>query len=296
RVLPGGFIVEPFAEVRGDFYDLDEAASGESTVTRAVGSVGTKLSWPLVRPGKNVDLIIEPTVLGAWGLSNTNDPAIPIEDSQLVEFDETRLFESNGFGTVDLYEGDGKLSVGLTGTARFQSGPVVNVIAGRRWRSRADDAFDEASNLDGTSSDWIGAMSADFGRYLKLETRLRLDSDDFSVNRIDGRASTSIWRFNASARYFRVDEDIRPDFTVADEGIDFSAGLNITKNYGIRYSQLRDLTENTDLRRSVDLIYQDNCSQFTISYLRSEGLDRTIGPQDTFLFRFTLKTLGEFGN
>ena len=171
KVLPGGFVVEPFADVRGDYYNLDEEASGEANVSRVVGSVGTKLSWPLARPGKNVDLIVEPTVLGAWGLSNVNDDAIPIEDSQLVEFDETRLFDSNGFGNYDLYEGDGRLSVGITGTARFKSGASIQAIAGRRWRSRTDPNFDVSTNLDGNSSDWVAGFSADFGRTLEIDTR-----------------------------------------------------------------------------------------------------------------------------
>jgi len=296
RVLPGGFVAEPFAEVRGDYYDLDPAAAGQSSVSRAVGSVGAKLSWPLLRQGKHVDVLIEPTVLGAWGLSNTNNDAIPIEDSELFEFDETRLFESNGFSNFDLYEGDGKLSVGVTTSARFKSGFTVNAIAGRRWRSRADDAFDVASNLDGTSSDWVGSVSANFGRPLQLEARVRLDEDTFSVNRIDAKIATGFWRFSGSARYFRVDEDIRPDILVPDEGIDFGAQFRLSKHYSLSYRQLRDFTTQSDLNRSIGIAYTDNCSRFEIIYQRNEAVDRTIGQADSVLFRFSLKTLGEFGS
>jgi LPS-assembly protein len=295
RVLPGGFVAEPFAEVRGDYYNLDPDASGQRTVTRAVGSVGAKLSWPLLRQGKTVDILVEPTVLGAWGLSNTNDPAIPIEDSELFEFDETRLFESNGFSNFDLYEGDGKLSVGVTTSARFRNGFQFDAIAGRRWRSRADTAFDAATNLDGTSSDWVGSVSADFGRLLRVETRLRLDGDSFAVNRVDAKASTRFWRIAASARYFRVDEDIRPNIPTADEGIDTNARFRLTKNYSLTYRQLRDFTAGTNILQSFGVAYTDNCSQFRIIYQRREAVDRTLGPEDAVLFRFSLKTLGEFG-
>ncbi len=295
HVLPGGVVVEPFADVRGDYYDLSEAASGQPNVTRVVGSAGTKVSWPLVRPGKAVDLIVEPAVLGAWGLSNTNDDAIPVEDSLLAEFDESNLFESNGFDNYDLYEGDGRLSVGVTGTARFKSGPAISAIAGRRWRSRADDAFDVASNLDGTSSDWVGGVSADFGNPLRVEARVRLDDDSLALNRIDARATTGFWRVSGSARYFRVDEDIRPLVGTPDEGIDLGGALRLTRNYFLRYSQLRDLTANSDLQRSFGIVYEDNCSRFEVAYTRSEALDRTLGPNDSFFFRFSFKSLGEFG-
>ncbi len=295
RVLPGGFVAEPFAEVRGDYYNLDPDASGERTVTRAVGSVGAKLSWPLLRQGKTVDLLIEPTVLGAWGLSNTNDPAIPIEDSQLFEFDETRLFEANGFSNFDLYEGDGKLSVGITSSARFKNGFKFDAIAGRRWRSRVDTAFDAATNLEGNSSDWVGSLSADFGRALKLETRLRLDASSFAVNRVDVKASTQFWRVAASARYFRIDEDIRPTVPTPDEGIDAGVRLRLTRNYSVNYRQLRDFTAGNDILQSVGLAYTDDCSRFEIIYQRRESIDRSIGRENAVLFRFSLKTLGEFG-
>ncbi|MEO9969485.1 MAG: LPS assembly protein LptD [Hyphomonadaceae bacterium] len=296
RVLPGGFVAEPFAEVRGDFYDLDAQASGQGSVSRAVGSVGAKLSWPLLKQGKYADILIEPTILGAWGLSDTNDPAIPIEDSELFEFDETRLFESNGFSNFDLYEGDGKLSVGVTTSARFKNGWSIDAIAGRRWRSEVDEAFNVATNLDGKSSDWVGSVSTDFGRRLRLETRVRLDGDDFTLNRIDAKASTRFWRLSASARYFRIDEDIRPDITVPDEGIDISARFRLHKNFSLSYRQLRDFTDERDLNRSVGIAYTDDCSRFEIIYQRNESIDRTIGQTDTVLFRFSLLTLGEFGS
>ena len=300
RVLPGGFVVEPFADVRGDYYDLDPLASDDNTVVRGVGSAGAKLSWPLARQGEVVDIVVEPTILGAWGVASANDTAIPIEDSLLFEFDETRLFESNGFGNVDLYEGDGRLSVGISSQARFKSGASINLIAGRRWRSEADAAFDAASNLDGTSSDWLGAISGDFGRRLRLEARIRLDAQTYEVNRIDASAATSFWRINASARYFRIDEDIRVSetgtpFTVPDEGLQFNTGFQLTDRFSVSYGQLTDLTARTNLRRSIGVAYSDDCSRFEFVFSRSEFEDRTIGANNSFRFRFTLATIGEFG-
>lgn len=295
RVLPGGFVVEPFADLRADYYDLDPVASGQGTASRVVGSVGGKLAWPLARTGEKLDVLIEPTIVGAWGTASTNNNIIPNEDSQLFELDESRLFESNGFGNFDLYEGDGRLAAGFTAQAKFRSGPTFSAIAGRRWRSRADDAFDIASNLDGTSSDWVGAFKADFGRRLKIETRVRLDDDTFKLHRIDTRVSTAISRLSASARYFRVDEDIRVGVAEPDEGIDIRANLNITKNYAISYGQLTDFTENRDLRRDIGISYQDDCSRFELVFSRSELIDRTIGSNNSIRFRFTLATIGEFG-
>lgn len=296
RVLPGGIVVEPFADARADYYDLDPLASGTNTVFRGLASAGGKISWPLARKGKIADIILEPTVLGAWGVADANEEAIPIEDSQLFELDETRLFESNGFGNFDLYEGDGRLAVGATGRARFKGGYSLDFSAGRRWRSKTDNAFDIASNLDGSSSDYVGAISADFGSRLNVGTRVRLDSETFKINRIDARVATTLWRIRASARYFRVDEDIRTNIDQPDEGFQLNTGLRLTDHFSVNYGQLTDLTESRDIARTVGIAYQDDCSRFSIEYARSELIDRTIGPNDTIRFRFTLATIGEFGS
>ena len=295
KVLPGGFTFEPFAELRGDYYMLDEAVSGKDSVARAVGNTGAKLAYPMVRPGKNVDLMLEPAVMAAWGFSNANDPAIPVEDSLLYEFDESSLFEANGVGNYDLYEGDGKLSAGLTARAVWKSGTELSTTVGRRWRSRADPNFDVASNLDGKSSDWLAAASLRMGSALQINSRVRLNDEDLSLSRFDMRASTSFDRFRAVGQYYKIDERISPAGT-SDEGIYLRGEVQVTDNYSVVFGQLRDIGRNVNTRQEFGLAYTDDCSRFEILYNRSELRDRTLGPTDSVQIRFSLLTLGSFGS
>lgn len=295
NLLPGGFTFEPFAEIRGDYYALDEAVSGKPDVTRAVGNAGAKISYPMVRPGKTVDIMLEPTVMGAWGFSNANDPAIPVEDSQLYEFDESNLYEANGFDNFDLYEGDGKLSAGLTARAIWKNGTELSTTVGRRWRSRADQNFDVASNLDGTSSDWVAASTLNLGHSLQLSSRVRLDDDDFALNRLDLRASASLSRFRAVTQYYKIDPRISPTGT-PDEGIYVQGEIKVTGAYSIMFGQLRDIANDIDARQEIGIAYSDDCSRFELIYSRNELTDRTLGPSENFQFRFTLKSLGNFGS
>ena len=295
NLLPGGLTFEPFAQVRGDFYALDEAVSGKSDVTRAVGNAGAKIAYPLYRPGKTVDLMLEPAVMAAWGFSNVNDPAIPVEDSQLFEFDESRLFEANGFDNFDLYEGDGKLSAGLTARAIWKNGTELSTTVGKRWRSRADDAFDVASNLDGTSSDWVAETSLDLGNALQLASRVRLDDEDFALNRLDLSASASLKRFRAVGQYYKIDQRISP-LGQPDEGIYVTGEVRVTDSYSVIFGQLRDIANDLDARQEIGIAYTDDCSRFELIYSRNELTDRTIGPSENIQFRFTLKSLGNFGS
>lgn len=295
NLLPGGATFEPFVELRGDYYALDEAVSGKSDVTRAVGNAGAKLAYPMIRPGETVDLMLEPAVMAAWGFSNANDPAIPVEDSRLFEFDESSLYEANGFGNFDLYEGDGKLSAGLTARAIWKNGTEFSTTVGKRWRSRPDPAFDVASNLDGTSSDWVASASLDLGRALQLSSRVRLDDEDFALNRLDLRASTSFNRFRAVGQYYKIDSRISP-LGRPDEGVYVRGEVKLVGAYSMIFGQLRDIAKDLDARQEIGLAYSDDCSRFELIYSRSELRDRTLGPSENFQFRFTLKSLGNFGS
>ena len=295
NLLPGGLTFEPFAEVRGDYYSLDQSVSGKSEVTRAVGNAGAKIAYPLVRTGKSVDIMLEPAVMAAMGFSNVNDPAIPVEDSELYEFDDSRLFEANGFDNFDLYEGDGKLSAGLTARALWKNGTEISTTVGKRWRSRSDAAFDVASNLDGTSSDWVASAELSLGSKLQVSSRVRLDDKDLALNRLDLRASTSFNRFRAVGQYYKIDERISP-LGQPDEGLFVRGELQVTDNYSLIYGQLRDIAEALDAKQEFGIAYFDDCSRFELVYSRDELTDRTLGPSENIQFRFTLKSLGNFGS
>lgn len=294
-ILPGGIVAEPFLDVRADYYDLDEEVSGEDNETRTLASTGARISYPFIRRGENVDILVEPLVMGAWGVSDANDTSIPIEDSLLYEADYTTLFEPNGVGGYDLYEGDGRLTAGISTTARWKNGVELTALAGRRWRSEEDPAFDRFSNLEGTSSDWLAFSSLDLGRPFRLETNLRFDQDDFQVNRVDARLTADIWRVRGGVQYFQINEDITRSGQ-REEGVALDAQFQLTDNFSLVYSRLRDIEDGFDTREGVGLRYTDGCSLFEVVYQRSDQRDRELGPNESVRFRFSLLTLGEFGS
>ncbi len=295
NLLPGGLVFEPFVEARGDFYALDKAVSGKDTVSRLVGNAGAALAFPMVRTGKVVDIYLEPKVMGAWGLSNANDPAIPNEDAKLFEFDETRLFDANGASGFDLFEGDAKFSAGLSARAVWKNGTELSGTIGRRWRARRDPAFDALSNLGGTTSDWLASASVSLGSALRLDSRVRLDEDDLNLNRIDLRFSSRYKRFSAVGQYYKINERISPA-AATDEGVFVRGEFEVTDRFALIYGQLRDIADNLDAQQEIGIAYFDDCSRFELVYSRSELIDRTLGPTENLQFRFTLRSLGDFGS
>lgn len=297
RILPGGILLEPFADARFDSYQLDNINTNADSVSieRFAANVGAVLSYPLYRPGKTVDIIIEPTLMAAFGTSDVNEADIPVEDSLLFEFDQSALFESNGYAGFDLYDDGNKASAGLSASMRWKNGVSLTALGGRRWRSESSSFLSEASNLDGTVSDWVAGFSADFGNPLRIETRVRLDDDDLNLNRIDARVSSRIGRLRGSVRYYKLDDRLTP-LDLSDEGIDIRGEVRMTDQYSLVYGRQRDISDGRDVRHSLGIAYEDDCSRFEIAYERSESIDRRLGPNDSLRFRFSLKTLGEFGS
>ncbi|MEO1305947.1 MAG: LPS assembly protein LptD [Pseudomonadota bacterium] len=305
RVLPGGVLFSPFAEGRYDFYQLDNTTSGASEVARGAASIGSRLSYPLYRPGKTVDILIEPEAMLAYGTAGANDPDIPVEDSLFYELDESSLFEANAASGFDIYEGGSKASLGASVSAHWKNGMSISALGGRRWRDMSDPVFDVGSNLDGTASDWVAGLSADFGNPLRIETRVRLDDDSLSLNRIDARINSNIWRVRSRARYYSISGDVTAS-GFSDEGIELSADLRLTDNYFLLYSLNRDISgranasgrisDPADIRQTLGVAYEDDCSRFEVFFERSEARDRELGPEDSIKFRFALKTLGDFGS
>jgi LPS-assembly protein len=213
----------------------------------------------------------------------------------LFEMDETVLFDANTVAGYDLYEGDGKISAGLTARAVWKDGPELSATVGRRWRSRPDPSFEKVTNLDGTTSDWVAAATADFGSALRIDTQVRLDEDGLELNRIDTRLSTQSSRWRATGQYYKISERLNPN-QAEDEGFFMTGEFRITERYSFIYGQLRDIANNRNARKDFGIAYEDDCSRLELVYSRSELQDRTQGPSENIQIRFSLKTLGQFGS
>ena len=61
-----GLVFAPFALARGDIYRVETSPNHNESFSRGLGYAGTEVSWPFMRPGENVDLIVEPVVMAAY--------------------------------------------------------------------------------------------------------------------------------------------------------------------------------------------------------------------------------------
>jgi LPS-assembly protein len=125
------------------------------------------------------------------------------------------------------------------------------------------------------------------------------------VNRVDVKMSSSWWRFEGTARYYKISGDITTSGN-DDEAVQLSTQLRVTDQFFVTYGRMRDISGRTNasgiqgeprnLRDSIGVAYEDDCSRFELAYETSDSVDRTLGPTESIVFRFSLKTLGQFGS
>lgn len=290
-IVGPGFVVEPFGVGRGDVYRLDDGlATGEGTrdISRVLGVAGAQVSYPLINRGKNMDIIVEPIAMVAYGTPDANEDGIPNEDSLVFEADETNLFKPNSVTNYDLWEGGARASIGVSATARIGKDIELTTLVGKRWREDADPAFNALSNLAGKESDYVASVRADLGSILNVGARFRVDNE-YEVKRMDVDANANFWRVSGGARYFKVGANAAG---VESEGLGWNGKFKIDDRWSAIFEQTRNITEKEDIRLALGISYQDECSWFQIAYERSGGRDRTLGPSESIRFLFVLTGLG----
>jgi LPS-assembly protein len=286
-----GLVVTPSLEARADAYRFS-GSSTDTTFGRGVGVAAVTVRWPLVRPGKTA-LLVEPIVMAAYGSNGGNDARIVNEDSQSLQLDDTNIFAPKATQNYDLWESGPRASLGLRATATVASGGAATLIVGRRWRAKSDAAFSAATNLNGSSSDYVTAVSTEFKRF-GGSVRARFDDQTFDLVALDAAVRAAVGPLGADARYYRVDSGLR-GANEPNEQIQANVNYALTKKWRASFSGLRDLNSNTNLSQRAALTYQDNCTFFELGYRRSDTRDRRLGPNDGFEVRIGLSTLGMVG-
>lgn len=290
-----GIVFSPFAQARGDFFQVETSADEYETVTRGLGLGGAEVSWPFMRPGERFDVIIEPVVMAAWASENAFDPIIRNEDSLAFELDDSNLFRPNAAPNYDLWEPGGRVSAGLRATARAHTGESISLVFGRRWRDEQAVGFTAQNNLDGESSDWVAAGQADLGRNFGAEARIRLEDDTLDIQRLDLGVRAAAGRFNLTARYFTIDESLVLSPDTPNEELTAEVGVELARGWRMQFGLTRDLDSDINLRQDIRAIYEDDCTFLEISYTRTETQRGTIGPDEGLQIRIGLRSLGVFG-
>jgi LPS-assembly protein len=307
-VTPSTIAVRPNATTYGNAYAISSV--GEDSIFRGLAQAGANVSWPFIRNFGGASVILEPMAQLVVAPVLGVNPYIPNEDSVSFEYDETNLFALNRFPGADLVESGQRLNLGARATADWGGGHEISFIVGRTFRAEPDPAFDTASGLAGTSSDWVTAVNFTPVDWFTAYTRERLDADTFTIRRSDTGVNFSAGRDILSLRYsynisgYQITAEpgglvngvtlpLNYVSTIAPtEDAMVSGQVFFTQHWGLGANVTRDLVQNIFPIAQLDLIYQDECLRLDVLYSHNQTFGTVIGTSNAITFRITLSTLG----
>jgi LPS-assembly protein len=290
--LSNGLRIQPFANVRGDLYNVT-AVPGASlsdkgvTIPRGFGVIGATVTYPLIKQTSQASYILEP--IGQISIANLQsvDPRIPNLDSSDFELDPTNLFDPNRSPGYDIYEGGQAVTVGGRATVILDDGRTGSVMFGRRFSAQSDPVIPGYSGLATPLSDYVFATDNTLIGGVRMFTNLRLNSHNFSVDRLESGVSFATSRIDGYIAYLK--EPVSP-IGIPLNSVDVRGEAFFTRHWGISTYAIVD---SGHFRESdLGLVYRDDCIRVEVLYRHDQTFNGTFGPTTSVLLRLSLATLG----
>ncbi len=299
-----GQVITPFANIRADLYNTNDffpelvtgspapaMSDGTDTSFRSVPTIGVNWRWPFIRQGKKVKWLIEPMVQAITSSRGGNPDEIPNEDSQSFELDTSNLFVPNKFPGLDQLESGNRLNVGVKLGAFFNDTKSVTVLFGQSLRTKSENEFTASTGLEGKKSDYVGTIDLRLGKKLSIIHQFRLDEDTLTPKRNEVSATGAYGRFTVRAQYVSSKGLNQNVGVKSRKELNINASMQISKRWRVGFGARQDLIAKATRRAQASLTYEDECSIFSIAFLKRKITDRDIRPDSSILFQFTLKHL-----
>lgn len=307
-IAPGGIEVQPFANARFDYYEIDPEGQTKDNFNRTLGQIGVDARYPFIRSGGDVTWIVEPRVqvtqnfgdakLDQFTTLDENGFAIDLaQDGTDIDLDQALFWQPNKATGYDLWEDGLRADVGASVSALWNESRA-HLFVGQSYTTEPNNEFDVSSGLREDHSDLVGLFELDLGQRFTSETRVRFDEDTSSFRRIDSSLRYRDSRFDLSTRYYRIEAANNPLIAINNapsEEVSGALGVKITDKWRTRYAGFYDIDSNNLRRQSLSLIYQDDCTLIELIYNKENVSNDAIRDSSGFSIRIALLTLGDSG-
>ncbi|GLS87612.1 LPS-assembly protein LptD [Cypionkella aquatica] len=282
-LLDNGMEAAVLGEAAADFYLIGQDAEYDGSKTRLHGALGAELRWPWVKSQANgVSQVIEPVV--QLVLASRSGTSIPNEDSALVEFDETNLFDLSRFPGADAVENGTRANLGVSYLRLDPNGWTLGVTVGRVLRTEDLGQFSTASGLSGVSSDWMAAWQLEMAG-LNLTNRLVFD-DQFNMTKAEVQLAYTGDRFNVVTGYVHTEADRFEDSaTLISDPISeltLATGVKLTDNWSGRVASRYDFEAERAAKAGLGLTYRNECLLVDLSLSRRFTSSTSVKPTTDF--------------
>ncbi len=283
-IAPGGVALTGFAALRGDAYAYnDDPTFEEGTEFRLAPQAGVEAFWPLISFGPLGTQLIEPgaqLIAAPVGLNPDEIAADDTdEDSLIVEFDTTNLFDRNRSPGYDRIESGTRVNVGAR-YARTGDDPLrVDAGFGRVFRLTRDDAFSPGSGLAGSTSDYVGSVAFAWGDSAEIAHSVRL-SDEFDFNRNELIGRVAIGPARVSGSYLNLEADATAGALEDRQEATLAAEIDLDPRWTVGGLVRRDLENSEYVETAASLTFRNECALLEL-FLGRDFVERDDAPAST---------------
>jgi LPS-assembly protein len=301
--------------LRTDGYHSDNlpiGTTGTATESAFAGRVFPQLafSWryPWVRRGEGYSQLIEPLAMVAAAPRGLNPSAIPNEDSQGFEFDETSLFLRNRFPGFDRVDSGQRVDYGLRAGIYGDGGGSTRLLVGQSYQFETNPNFLPGSGLDHHLSDVVGRVTVSPGPYLDLIYRFRLDHADLGLRRQEVTASLGPANLRLGLSYIQIEAIPGVPELPKRKQVVASLSAGLTRYWSVQLVGTRDFAPSPvpgpagttigtteTLNSGISLVYRDECIAFITSLTQSGIRTGDVKPGTALVFSVVFKNLGDVG-
>ncbi len=312
RITPLGQEVTLTAYGRADVYHtantantITESYRGTAGWTgRGIAALALDVKWPFVGEVFGGTQRLTPRVQFVASPPTAN-LRIPNEDARAVDLEDSNLFALNRFPGYDRWEDGSRVTYGAEWAfdrPRF----AFRTIIGQSYRlTDKPGIFPVGTGLSGRYSDIVGRSTLQYGRFVEITHRYRLDKDDFHIRRNELDLTLGSRKTYFSAAYLRLNRNV--DTAIEDlrdrEEVRLGGRIQLAKYWSIFGSTVVDLTGRSEdpasladgfepVRHRLGLLYSDECLELGVTWKRDYEQIGDARRGNTFLLRVALKNLG----
>ena len=295
-----GQVYTPFAELRGDLYDINDFTDkdgndedGGKVRGNAVG--GIEYRYPFVATTGSVTHVVEPIgqIIGRPN-SLGDQEEIPNEDARSLVFDDTILFEIDKFSGYDRIETGTRANVGARYTAQLSNGAYARAVFGQSYQLAGKNEFSDKTGLATDASDYVSGLYLQATSSLAFSAQTRFGEDTLDIERTDLGSWSKFGPVELIVNYADVAAQPGIDQNEARQEIRSTGALAITDLWALLGNVRYDIDSDQTISEGVGLRYQDDCFLFSLTYEQTYIRDQDIEPEQLFLVNFSLKYLGTY--
>ncbi|PZU22388.1 MAG: LPS-assembly protein LptD [Shinella sp.] len=306
---PQGLLFTPILAARGDLHGLDVNApvgytgsfENDGFATRYMLTAGLEARYPLLVATGYGSHIFEPIAQIFARPNEVNAGGLPNEDAQSFVFDATNLFDRDKFSGYDRIEGGTRANVGFRYTGSLDNGFTLKAIAGQSYQIAGlnsfatDDLVNAGANsgLEDSVSDYVAMAGLDMPNGISLSGSVRIDKDDYDLNRADTTVAYTARALQTSLTYTRINS--QPEYGDKNDNdiIQNSTSVRLNDNWSVFGAVTWDINADVLTRRGLGFSYTDECMIFSMAFTDTRDVGNEKANDWSIGARLSFRTLGD---